>query len=843
MIRNGSRLCVLLALGTFSGIIAVLSIPFVFAEPPVFEPENMNYVKIPETVPKPWVVPDTLELQAVDEEGTPVGSATVEVKIYDIGENRMPMNSKEEDLLHAETLETDEHGIAVISFKDHKKEYLGTINVKVVKDQTHVPAEFSWRDYPQRSEKTVDIPDRLEVVLPRGEMLTCRVVDEDGQPVEGVEVVANIKRGYLFKSGFSGYLSTTVCRETTDSEGRWTLGPVALGDGMEQVNDVRLEHPDYMTSYNHRYRDTPVFEQTFTILRGNTIRGRVCDTEGKPLDNVSILRDGYNVGKTDQNGEYLLKGLRDDRMALIASAPGMTVEYRMVDPTNTEEPMNFTLSPGKTIRIRAIKEDGSPMKEIRVSPILSGVRGYPFISTLSVNVDENGVWEWNEAPDREIRFTVYSTINPQRPVRTMRGNRIGYFSEQPFYEFTPDEETHIITMKWVDEINGRTGIWDIPDRMVVRVVASDDGRPLANRSVQIGFAVGTFLVDNRIDQIFQTDEHGLVGLDFSDIDRTHAMFFGVAVKGNGIYDDYEKRWSADPIRGNERSGPPIPERMTVVMVAKEGCSGIVIDEDGCPLEGVEVTLGYYTQSTNIRSDRSNMPFASVKTNADGAWNFSEFPEAAGAKHKMQYTFSLPGYVTHVRDSRNSVAWERDPGHLVTLYRGKVVSGRVLDENDKPIAGTKVYVNHVNGKRSEKPFVETDAEGRFRHVVATDYNRNEVTLTAQNEGKISSRLDVDLTKGSEHIELRLLPAKALRIRFVRDDGGEIPGVTVHVMRLSGQYEHTLETNNEGLILWQDVPDIDMDFMIWSPEGFRIQEGRNHKLRPREEEYRFHLVPTP
>ncbi len=142
-----------------------------------------------------------------------------------------------------------------------------------------------------------------------------------------------------------------------------------------------------------------------------------------------------------------------------------------------------------------------------------------------------------------------------------------------------------------------------------------------------------------------------------------------------------------------RSGKAVQVMKTGLPVA-----GRILDDKGKPVADAAVALGYSNSDTNC--DRT-------KTDADGRFRFTQVDPSVN--HDLTLAVEAVGFAPIVTMLRPAADL---PSQEVRLEPGKVLSGRVLDRQGKPVAGAAVKFDHFGGSRHWNWKGDTDAEGRF-----------------------------------------------------------------------------------------------------------------------------------
>ncbi len=236
------------------------------------------------------------------------------------------------------------------------------------------------------------------------------IVDEAGKPIEGVEVHPNVN--YKKRPGDDRQLGMGE-RFKTDAQGIWSFDCVPVS--MDKVF-VEIDHPDYMPVRRRLPRAD--FETNpgaaaagrIVLSRGLTVSGKVTDDAGNPIEGALLRTKFVNdirEAKTDETGRYTLVGCEPRMAKIVVSAKGRATDMQEVQIKPEMKPVDFQMQPGGKVRIRVLDEDDNPIPRARV--LFQRWRGwwerFEFGDGLHYT-DENGVWEWNEAPLDEFQADI-----------------------------------------------------------------------------------------------------------------------------------------------------------------------------------------------------------------------------------------------------------------------------------------------------------------------------------------------------------------------------------------------------------------------------------------------------
>jgi RNA polymerase sigma factor (sigma-70 family) len=294
-------------------------------------------------------------------------------------------------------LQTDEHGTVAVP----EPEQAGARGMNIfVSAEGHVPKCLSWHEA-SRTNYTM----RLDPALTVG----GRVVDEQGQPVGGVNITIQTP-GIDTKQRENVAFNGGNCEVTSDVNGRWVCPYVP-----RDYESVRL----VLTCEGYTVTDTPVpvgkpesMNATLVIKRGFTVTGRVLDSEGRPVADATV-RELHNWGRrkqstqTAEDGTYTLPGVLvsvpdESKMNLIVQAKGFAPQIKTVqcaEPTNIA---HFALAKASVFRGRVVDEAGSPIPNatVRTDCGSDGLDKYEWLT----QADADGRFEWDSAPPERVLF-------------------------------------------------------------------------------------------------------------------------------------------------------------------------------------------------------------------------------------------------------------------------------------------------------------------------------------------------------------------------------------------------------------------------------------------------------
>ncbi|MEZ6133828.1 MAG: carboxypeptidase-like regulatory domain-containing protein [Pirellulaceae bacterium] len=264
---------------------------------------------------------------------------------------------------------------------------------------------------PYWAEWTGELPDKFTAELDPARTIGGIVVDAKGNPVAGAKVHPSVK--YKKRPGDSRALGSGVAL-TTDERGYWSYSHLPI---QSSSFTVEITHPDFKSTVTQLAADT--FElrngqspsQSVTLDSGIAVHGKIVDLDGQPVEGALVRTKFLNdirSATTDSAGVYRLLGCDESTAKIVVSAKGKATDMQVVNIVRDMPPVDFKMQPGGHVRIRVIDEDGNPIPQARI--FFQGWRDARFqyfeFDHVSQYADEQGIWEWNEAPLDEFQADI-----------------------------------------------------------------------------------------------------------------------------------------------------------------------------------------------------------------------------------------------------------------------------------------------------------------------------------------------------------------------------------------------------------------------------------------------------
>jgi len=313
-----------------------------------------------------------------------------------------------------------------------------------------------------------------------------------------------------------------------------------------------------------------------------------------------------------------------------------------------------------------------------------------------------------------------------------------------------------------------------------------------------------------LSQSLTTDTQGRAAVPLSQIDPT-IVVLTVSAPGHATV---RLSWIGADGR------PRVPADYALKLTPARPIAGTVEDDAGHPVEGATVSLTTGVPPDDNRNPTLHyVPHAPASSDAQGRWHFDDTPPDLS---RATITVTQPRYL-ETRVDRSAIAkFPDDRSFKIILRRGVAVSGRVTDEQGRPVAGAKVAYDF--DRRSDYPSTTTDADGRF----SLPAQPQKTTLFVQAPGKAPVMREV--TPPAD-VQIKLAAAHSFSGRAVDTAGHPIPGVTIYVSRwqnerLLGLISAT--TGADGHFSF-DGPDFPMGIDAFVRDYMRLS---NYRLSPDE-----------
>lgn len=230
-------------------------------------------------------------------------------------------------------------------------------------------------------------------------------------------------------------------------------------------------------------------------------------------------------------------------------------------------------------------------------------------------------------------------------------------------------------------------------------------------------------------------------------------------------------------------------RVDLPLVLGATLAGRVVDENGAPVAGAAGRVSRRSEGgiAAFLREMRGAEVPSFRTRPDGTFVATRLVPGDA----LRLLVSHPDFQTSTTGGLALLPGGTKPGLTVTLRRGLVISGRVLDQGESPVAGAELEVTRSRtfeggrgGQRfalnvvdasGGRPVGSSGADGRFeiRGLAPGDYS-----LRVRKPGYATELVDpVKVGEGSEPLSIVLGPGASITGRVVRKNGDGVEGVRI------------------------------------------------------------------
>ncbi|PHQ34350.1 carboxypeptidase-like regulatory domain-containing protein [Rhodopirellula bahusiensis] len=353
---------------------------------------SLDSVGADENANQPGTEVQAFELQVVDLDGNVVPNASIEIRCRPrMAATDIVVGAFEKKGTYGVMVNADSNGVLRLQ----KKQFPKNISFSIV---TEGFAPY-WLALDQNKNA---MPDSATAKIEPAWAVGGVVLDPGGRPIENAEVHPSLPFRMSPTATRSLHVGTSI---KTDANGRWRYGHVPIS---KRDVTVAINHPQFGPLRTNLSRSE--FESTaeqpssgsVTLTQGLTLAGFVRDPEGNPIEDATVRTKFLNElreAKTDEFGRYQLTGCEQMHCRVVVFAKERALDMKEVHVRPGMEPVDFVLPPGGRVKVRVVDADGNGLPKTRIFlQRWRGRVGYFEFDHVDCYTDENGVWEWNEAP-------------------------------------------------------------------------------------------------------------------------------------------------------------------------------------------------------------------------------------------------------------------------------------------------------------------------------------------------------------------------------------------------------------------------------------------------------------
>ncbi len=254
------------------------------------------------------------------------------------------------------------------------------------------------------------IPPTLTAELDPAWSVGGIVVDDVGKPVKGATLHPNIE--FKKRPGDTKQLSGGK-EAKTDADGKWHFEcvPISMSDVHVEIHHPQFK-PGWRTLTRAEFGIAPGAAPTAKLAldAGLTVTGTVTDEAGNPISGARIrakFANDVREAKTGSDGTYRLTGCDHITARIVAWAKGRATDMQELRVEPDMKPVDFRMKAGGYIRIRVVDSQEKPVPKAVIFPQRwRGPVDYSEFGIVNAYADQNGVWEWHEAPLDEFQADI-----------------------------------------------------------------------------------------------------------------------------------------------------------------------------------------------------------------------------------------------------------------------------------------------------------------------------------------------------------------------------------------------------------------------------------------------------
>jgi protocatechuate 3,4-dioxygenase beta subunit len=701
---------------------------------------------------------------------------------------------------------------------------------------------------PSINVKEGDRVTNLVLIAEKGGSVAGRVVNESNEPLAGAEIV--LVPHYEPFAVHPTWGKRYVMRVVSEQDGRFR--EVGVRDG---VYDLSVSHSSYTPYFEDRIairKEQAIQEKTIVLHAGRGLRGRVIDTSQKPVNNASIIVSWTSSAaysgprsfadlkraKTDDDGKFAVEGLPPTVVNVQVDAEKyLPWRSNNIDLTSNAQPapLDIVLSSGASL-IGIVKNSAGHAVE-GAEVIVVGQEYRPAYYTSphhSVKVNSNAQGQF-EIPgvEKRLRYELYAEhesagvgavqgVVPGEPAEIIlsRGGTIsGVVLSSVDKKPVAGAQIKVSRSRsgWQAATMGATTD-DAGRYAVPRLAAGDyyiecirDERPVGNRTLRLEkdeekddvdffietqtAAIEARVVDSAtaepvkypVAQGYDKTGRGLLFEAAGDengtirIDNILTGAYGVNVRAQGYVDNHF--WL--DVNARVKRGTDAPELVWKLVPAMV-IYGKVQGPEG------EAVAGAHVQVQAAEPAIVRQYGMSLMAQSDSAGMFA-IGGLATDMGKIRIRAVHPDYAPTLSEPFEARSNDEANPYVVVLKPGALLSGEVVDEDGKPVAGVQVNCKtaisdssgserFIAGDESE-PVGYTDAAGKF---VFRNLPEGQATISLTKEGYKQQSLTLEIklpAAGETKIVLEKMDKKEETGRIagacMNDAGTGLGGVMVQL----------------------------------------------------------------
>lgn len=346
-------------------------------------------------------------------------------------------------------------------------------------------------------------------------------------------------------------------------------------------------------------------------------------------------------------------------------------------------------------------------------------------------------------------------------------------------------------------------------KMEISFVAADSGQPVAKASVVADCYSGGSSGSRRM----TTDQTGKCALS---LPSGELQYVRIMVDAPGYVPAW-RFWNA--------RGAALPEQYTWSMERGTTIGGVVRDEHGRPIGGVQVSISTGADQFSFFSEKPE-PYLGgliITTDSRGKWQCKSAPAKLS---QVRIGLSHPNYISDKGPTRTVKAETlRDQTCELVMKAGVTLTGKVITVKGKPVEKAVIGWGDYSGSTN------SDRQGRFRIASLTP---GTVSLTVRAPGYAPAIKKVTIEQDVRPIEIKLELGKTLKGRIVDAAGKGIAKAQVMLSSWQGtSYWWYTMTDAQGRFTWKEAPADEVELRVsadgYAPQySWRVKAGNDEQV---------------
>jgi len=345
-----------------------------------------------------------------------------------------------------------------------------------------------------------------------------------------------------------------------------------------------------------------------------------------------------------------------------------------------------------------------------------------------------------------------------------------------------------------------------PKQLQFKVIHRVGDQPVVGARISVSGFGGT--------REIATDEQGLASFEYPEGDQPASL--SATISQPGLVKYYVNF-------GRNLVPSALPTEKAIRMDRGKKVGGKVVDPEGKPVAGALMSITI--PATDTPSD-IHYHLLYDRTAEDGTWQLDGAPVNL---NNLLVNIEHPRFVKAVFSvqDRTDGTYMLDPGLTLT--------GRVLDQNGKPVPQAHITVGHDRWGRLDRP-VPVAEDGTY---IVYALKQESTWITAEAPGFSPQIRSVEVHAETKPIDFQMTPGHTIRFKIVDVEGEPIAGIRICADTWNGK--RTLwwqaTTDNQGLAKWDGAPDAPVEFDL---VGTGYASLRNQKVTPRDDPHVLQIL---